>query len=146
MGDQPDFFFFSSFFWSFGLFVLQPPLPLQSFFPLQSFLAVLQPPRPLQSFLPAQSCLPFLASSLAGVPAFWSAAEAWEASEPAYKPATAAMVVRRRVDLFMFRELDFRWFEDLAAKAGCPRRSRSIIQTSSGKVYSASENISADGS
>jgi hypothetical protein len=37
--------------------MLQPPLPLQSFFPPQSFAAVLQPPFPLQSFLPAQQAL-----------------------------------------------------------------------------------------
>ena len=44
--------------------VLQPPLPLQSFLPLQPLLPVLQPPWPLQSFLPLQSCF---AAGVAGV-------------------------------------------------------------------------------
>src|SRR5580658_4980286 len=35
--------------------VLQPPLPLQLFLPLQPWSPVLQPPWPLQSFLPLQS-------------------------------------------------------------------------------------------
>ena len=39
--------------------VLQPPLPLQEFLPLQPLSPVLQPPTPLQSFLPLQSCLGF---------------------------------------------------------------------------------------
>src|SRR2546423_9105474 len=43
--------------------VLQPPLPLQLFLPLQPLSPVLQPPWPLQSFLPLQSCLPFSASA-----------------------------------------------------------------------------------
>ena len=36
---------------------LQPPLPLQLFFPAQPLSPVLQPPMPLHSFLPLQSCL-----------------------------------------------------------------------------------------
>ena len=43
---------------------MQPPLPLQSFLPLQPLLPVLQPPWPLQSFLPLQSCF---AAGVAGV-------------------------------------------------------------------------------
>jgi hypothetical protein len=39
--------------------VLQPPLPLHSFLPLQFALPpILQPPCPLHSFLPMHSCLP----------------------------------------------------------------------------------------
>jgi hypothetical protein len=37
--------------------LLQPPLPLQSFLPLQPLALDLQPPMPLQSFWPLQSCL-----------------------------------------------------------------------------------------
>ena len=39
---------------------LQPPLPLQLFWPLQLLLSLppLQPPWPLHEFLPLQSCLP----------------------------------------------------------------------------------------
>lgn len=37
--------------------VLQPPLPLQEFFPLQPLSLELQPPWPLHEFFPAQSCL-----------------------------------------------------------------------------------------
>ena len=37
--------------------VLQPPWPLQAFWPLQPFLSVLQAPWPLQSFWPLQACL-----------------------------------------------------------------------------------------
>src|SRR5208283_3101784 len=37
--------------------VLQPPLPLQLFLPLQPMSPVLQPPCPLQLFWPLQSCL-----------------------------------------------------------------------------------------
>ena len=46
-----------------GLFVLQPPLPLQEFFPLQPLSLLLQPPWPLQEFWPLQSCLPLSLSS-----------------------------------------------------------------------------------
>src|SRR5437868_3554714 len=38
--------------------LLQPPLPLQLFLPLQPLSLPLQPPWPLQLFLPLQSCLP----------------------------------------------------------------------------------------
>src|ERR1035438_8854001 len=44
--------------WSSGLLVLQPPLPLQEFWPLQPLSPALQPPVPLQLFWPLQSCLP----------------------------------------------------------------------------------------
>jgi hypothetical protein len=40
-----------------GWLVLQPPLPLQEFLPLQPLSPVLQPPWPLQEFMPLQSCL-----------------------------------------------------------------------------------------
>src|SRR5262245_47856656 len=79
--------------------VLQPPLPLQSFLPLQSLVAVLQPPWPLQSFLPLQSCalpslpeqpslplqlsLAFSSALATAVPALVVEAEALSASEPA---------------------------------------------------------------
>jgi hypothetical protein len=36
---------------------LQPPLPLQEFWPLQPMSPVLHPPWPLQLFMPLQSCL-----------------------------------------------------------------------------------------
>ena len=48
---------------------LQPPLPLQLFFPLQPWSPVLQPPCPLQLFWPLQSCLFMLLESDADVPA-----------------------------------------------------------------------------
>src|SRR5208337_1970763 len=38
--------------------VLQPPLPLQVFWPLQPASLVLQPPWPLHEFWPLQPCLP----------------------------------------------------------------------------------------
>ena len=38
--------------------MLQPPLPLQEFWPLQPLSLDLQPPVPLQEFWPLQSCLP----------------------------------------------------------------------------------------
>src|SRR5271170_3731254 len=39
-----------------GQAVLQPPWPLQAFWPLQPWAAVLQPPFPLHEFWPLQPC------------------------------------------------------------------------------------------
>jgi hypothetical protein len=44
--------------------VLQPPLPLQEFLPLQPLSPDLQPPLPLQEFLPLQECTSFFSSAL----------------------------------------------------------------------------------
>src|SRR5260370_28217842 len=46
--------------------VLQPPLPLQEFLPLQPLSPALQPPLPLQEFWPLQACfsLTFLSAFL----------------------------------------------------------------------------------
>jgi hypothetical protein len=71
---------------------LQPPLPLQLFWPLQLLLSLppLQPPWPLQEFLPLQSCLP---ASLLGalVPGAFvlSCAKVFTA-KPVINPVTAA--------------------------------------------------------
>src|SRR5207237_7092670 len=67
-------FFFSSIFSPIA--VLQPPLPLQLFFPLQPLSLDLQPPSPLQLFLPLQSCLPASFFAVSALPAFGSAAAA----------------------------------------------------------------------
>src|SRR5450755_4125513 len=88
---------------------LQPPLPLQSFLPLQEFASVLQPPLPLQSFLPLQSCLAPAASAASAAGAAASAAsgaagvagasgvagggvEPPQADAPAMIPVTAAAI------------------------------------------------------
>jgi hypothetical protein len=47
---------------------LQPPLPLQSFLPLQPCSLVLQPPWPLQLLRPLQSCLAAAVSDDATLP------------------------------------------------------------------------------
>jgi hypothetical protein len=70
--------FFASAFLSLLVAVLQPPLPLQEFLPLQPLSPAPQPPVPLQAFLPLQSCLPLSAADFSAVPA-----NAFEASEPA---------------------------------------------------------------
>lgn len=64
--------------------VLQPPLPLQEFLPLQPLSPDLQPPLPLQSFLPLQVFSPAFTVLETTVPAFsWVLAEesvvVWEA-------------------------------------------------------------------
>src|SRR5476649_533075 len=51
-----------------GVFVLQPPLPLQEFWPLQPLSPALQPPVPLHEFWPLQSCLPVSAGAVPPVP------------------------------------------------------------------------------
>src|ERR1700679_4013631 len=51
-----------------GVFVLQPPLPLQEFWPLQPLSPALQPPCPLQEFWPLQSCLPVSAGAVPPLP------------------------------------------------------------------------------
>jgi hypothetical protein len=100
-----------------GELVLQPPLPLQEFLPLQPLSPLLQPPRPLHEFFPAQSCLadplqPFgpvqLALSLsicnADFPAILpkvAVARAWVASDPVKRPAIAAPVIIALEDFFM---------------------------------------------
>src|SRR5271165_27425 len=91
--------------------VLQPPLPLQLFLPLQPWSPVLQPPWPLQSFLPLQSwvvVVPSMARAL--TPALPSITVLTEVAEemptvaavarleaPLIKPANAA-AARRPVD------------------------------------------------
>ncbi len=64
--------------------VLQPPLPLQEFLPLQPLSPDLQPPLPLQSFLPLQVFSPAFTLLVTTVPALtWVLAEesvvVWEA-------------------------------------------------------------------
>src|SRR6185436_19686643 len=69
------YFFFSSFLASFlasAIAVLQPPLPLQEFLPLQPLSLEPQPPWPLHAFLPLQSCLAVSVLPFSSVPAFFS--------------------------------------------------------------------------
>src|SRR5688572_18274579 len=68
---------------------LQPPCPLQAFWPLQACLSVLQPPCPLQAFWPLQACLSWAALSLF-LP--WSGASSANAVSvlPSRMPDTAA--------------------------------------------------------
>jgi hypothetical protein len=71
---------------------LQPPLPLQLFWPLQLLLSLppLQPPWPLQEFLPLQSCLPVsLLGALAPGALVLSCARVFTA-KPVINPVTAA--------------------------------------------------------
>src|SRR5271154_1685617 len=81
-------------------FVLQPPLPLQLFLPLQPWSLVLQPPWPLQSFLPLQSCVDVEPSILRTfTPALATtvllAAAAWE------RPGVAAAAARLEAPLII---------------------------------------------
>ncbi len=94
-----------------GCLVLQPPLPLQEFCPLQPLSPDLQPPLPLQEFLPLQECLSPLNpvfTKLAEVVETWVdcavapgavpsvAVAAWaRTAVPVSRPETAA--VNRRV-------------------------------------------------
>src|ERR1700677_1814173 len=66
-----------------GWFVLQPPLPLQEFWPLQPLSPALQPPVPLQEFWPLQSCFPASVGAVPPLPV-WPAAYARVATDPAY--------------------------------------------------------------
>jgi len=76
------------------LFVAQPPLPLQEFFPLHPLSLVLQPPWPLHSFCPLQACTAFSAAKVCKATPAWElvvlAAYARTAKEPVIRPATAA--------------------------------------------------------
>jgi hypothetical protein len=87
--------------------MLQPPLPLHSFFPAQSFEAVLQPPFPLHSFFPAQQAFLLDPSGVAeeatlaataADPSGFGAEDAWE--QPATSPETA-VIARARASCFM---------------------------------------------
>jgi hypothetical protein len=71
---------------------LQPPLPLQLFWPLQLLLSLppLQPPCPLHEFLPLQSCLPAsLLGALVPGALVLSCARVFTA-KPVINPVTAA--------------------------------------------------------
>lgn len=89
--------------------VAQPPLPLQLFLPLQPLSPLLQPPLPLQEFWPLQACFStfLLVSCLSGlgadkdVFALESVLACTVAPVPASKPATAALVMRALVVMFM---------------------------------------------
>jgi hypothetical protein len=70
---------------------LQPPLPLQLFFPLQPMSLVLQPPVPLQLLRPLQSCLSPAAGAEALAPAS-SLLQPVVAMVPASNPAMAAVM------------------------------------------------------
>src|SRR5438309_9553254 len=101
----------------FDSLVLQPPLPLQLFLPLQPLSPVLQPPLPLQSFLPLQSCLSLSVSS--SLMTFWPASMAAflrvlscdgvddvgsvaaRAAVPMSKPLSAAAAIDSFVPFFM---------------------------------------------
>jgi len=70
----------------------QPPLPLHSFLPAQSWPSPLQPPRPLQAFLPEQQSLLELPLFVVELPAFAleePLAGAFSA-QPIKRPETAA--------------------------------------------------------
>jgi hypothetical protein len=73
---------------------------------LQPLSLVPQPPLPLQSFLPLQDAFSLESCFESDFPAA-SAAKELEASEPAYSPVMAAAVMMRRVDLFMRRDRSF---------------------------------------
>jgi hypothetical protein len=102
--------------------VLQPPLPLQEFFPLQPLSPDLQPPLPLQEFFPLQECLsslplqPFLPLQLLlsstcvdveALPGAVLSAALTLATVPVSNPAMAALAMSAFIDLFMF-SLTFR--------------------------------------
>src|SRR5438067_4559163 len=91
-----------------GSLVLQPPLPLQEFLPLQPLSPDSQPPCPLQLFFPLQSCLP-----LSPVSSIWpqlvnavpfALVVGWlayvRATAPVIKPAKAAPATNTFVVLF----------------------------------------------
>jgi len=78
---------------------LQPPWPLQSFCPLQAWVAVLQPPCPLQAFFPAQSCL--AVELVDSMPAFELAQPAVPRVAPAISPANAAVANLDPVAFFL---------------------------------------------
>jgi hypothetical protein len=91
------------------LLVLQPPLPLQSFLPLQPLSLVLQPPWPLHEFCPLPSCLP-LSESSASWPAVVfdscvgpSLVAAWRRmAEPDMRPARATVASMVFVLMLLF--------------------------------------------
>jgi hypothetical protein len=105
--------------WSFEPSVAQPPLPLQSFLPLQPLALALQPPWPLQSFLPLQECLSpssiaafaietfpaaaFMTLALAVIPE-WDAgvgAACNLAVVPPKRPDTAAVIITFLTEFFI---------------------------------------------
>jgi hypothetical protein len=70
---------------------LQPPLPLQLFFPLQPISPVLQPPLPLQLFRPLQSCLSTV-GLVTDAPESLEVLQPVVPKVPASKPAMAAVM------------------------------------------------------
>ena len=72
---------------------LQPPLPLQLFFPLQPMSPALQPPWPLQLFMPLQSCLLMLESDAAALPELSLEQPVMESALPATRPVMAAEMI-----------------------------------------------------
>src|SRR5579875_1506643 len=91
--------------------VLQPPLPLQLFLPLQPLSLLLQPPWPLQSFLPLQECLACLAWGAVvndALPAFRMGVtpvvpvvDACMTVAPLSRPETAAATIMVFIDCFI---------------------------------------------
>lgn len=99
----------------FGGLVLQPPLPLQEFLPLQPLSLDAHPPWPLQEFWPLQACLsdawgdPGAPETLSVpskvlVPELGRTLDAWTvAPAPASKPASAAPATNAIFDFVMLR-------------------------------------------
>jgi hypothetical protein len=73
---------------------LQPPLPLQEFFPLQPISLELQPPWPLQLFKPLQSCLFMAESDVAVVPELELEQPVRATVAPETSPAIAAEMIK----------------------------------------------------
>lgn len=124
--------------WFFEPSVAQPPLPLQSFFPLQPLALDLHPPWPLQSFLPLQECLsPSSIAALAidtlpatalmavlveVIPEVWDAgagAACNLAAVPPKRPDTAAVIIMFRTGCFI-KVKSFRKTESRAAASSLP--------------------------
>ena len=114
--------------------VLQPPLPLQEFLPLQPASPVLQPPAPLQSFLPLQSCLSlssrvrpmvpafsttiFLALVSCELPASVEVVVEARLVEPAIKPPRAALATIMLIFVVVFMVLSFPRFPGFPDSSG----------------------------
>jgi hypothetical protein len=73
--------------------ILQPPWPLQSFFPLHECLSVPHPPCPLQSFWPRQACFAAFGATLDGCVSLGGlfSLQAAPAAAPARIPIDAAV-------------------------------------------------------
>jgi hypothetical protein len=108
--------------------VEQPPLPLQSFCPLQPLFPDLQPPLPLQSFFPLQSCLLLsFSSETITLPACAVEALARTARAPVYSPAIAAQAIIIFVDFFM-------WFFEVSIPWGIHGSNRAPQWMNEGKI------------